>query len=129
MPKIIDRRSNCKNGLKAARLSLKYSRPKKRLSRNVSLLSDFLEQMLDDYQPPQLERKALVHGHCHHKAIMAMESEKQLFPSSVSTTNCSIPGAAAWHRGLVRFEHAHYDVSMQVGELAYWKCGRRQEIP
>ena len=31
---------------------------------------------MKDYQPPRLERKALVHGHCHHKSVMGMDDEK-----------------------------------------------------
>ncbi len=30
------------------------------------------------WEPPKLHRKALVHGHCHHKSILGFEGEKQL---------------------------------------------------
>ena len=42
------------------------------------LLSEFLEQEGRRLRAAQLERKALVHGHCHHKAIMQIDEEKPL---------------------------------------------------
>ncbi|MFC3294223.1 (Fe-S)-binding protein, partial [Modicisalibacter luteus] len=42
----------------------------RRLHDNSMMFSDFLVNRAENYQPPRLERKALVHGHCHHKAIM-----------------------------------------------------------
>src|SRR5947209_5706971 len=38
----------------------------KRLSSQSFILSEFLHDR--EYRPPQLKRKALVHGHCHHKS-------------------------------------------------------------
>ena len=46
----------------------------KRLSQQSFLLSEFLER--ERYQPPKLRRKALVHGHCHHRAVMTMAAEE-----------------------------------------------------
>ncbi|HEY5315340.1 MAG TPA: FAD-binding and (Fe-S)-binding domain-containing protein, partial [Pirellulales bacterium] len=50
----------------------------KRLHKQSFLLSEFLNKHVDGYQPPRLERKALVHGHCHHKSIMGMSDETAL---------------------------------------------------
>ena len=47
-----------------------------RLRRQTFLLSEFLQQHA--YQPPQLSQKLLLHGHCHHKAIMKMTDEEEL---------------------------------------------------
>src|SRR5690242_8454561 len=40
----------------------------KRLTAQSFILSEFLEREVKDYRPPTLRRKALVHGHCHHKS-------------------------------------------------------------
>src|SRR5258708_32190176 len=42
----------------------------KRLKQQAFVLSAFLARKVENYQPPQLQRKAVVHMHCHHKAIM-----------------------------------------------------------
>ncbi|MDQ3774675.1 MAG: heterodisulfide reductase-related iron-sulfur binding cluster [Pseudomonadota bacterium] len=50
----------------------------KRLSSQTLLLCEFLAQKAPDFVPPQLPRKALVHGHCHHKNILNMSGEQHL---------------------------------------------------
>jgi Fe-S oxidoreductase len=48
----------------------------RRLSQQAFLLSEFLTRKVKDYHPPQLKRKAIVHGHCHHRAVMRMDDEE-----------------------------------------------------
>ena len=50
----------------------------KRLSSQTSLLCEFLVQKAPNFGPPELARKALVHGHCHHKSILKMSGEQHL---------------------------------------------------
>src|SRR5262249_32955270 len=50
----------------------------RRLQRQAFLLSEFLDQEVKGYRPPRLNRKALVHGHCHHKAVMKMDAEERI---------------------------------------------------
>src|SRR5689334_9029733 len=47
-----------------------------RLSKQTYLFSEFLDEA--GYQPPALNRRAVVHGHCHHKALMKMGDEEQV---------------------------------------------------
>ncbi len=48
-----------------------------RLSKQTFLLSEFLNQRSRRTTGRRgCERKALVHGHCHHKSVMGMEDEK-----------------------------------------------------
>jgi Fe-S oxidoreductase len=87
----------------------------RRLSRQSFLLSEFLEKKVENYTPPKLQRKALVHGHCHHKAIMKMDDEEAVLRKlgldfTVPDSGCC--GMA----GAFGFEREHYDVSMACGE-------------
>jgi FAD/FMN-containing dehydrogenase/Fe-S oxidoreductase len=88
----------------------------KRLREQTYLLSELLNRKLKDYRPPQLERKALVHGHCHHKAVMKMDDEEKILRklgldfSVVDSGCCGMAGSFG-------FERDHYDVSLAVGEL------------
>ena len=43
-----------------------------RLRHQTFLLSEFLETHAPGYHPPELSGKVLLHGHCHHKALMKM---------------------------------------------------------
>ena len=49
------------------------------------------------YEPPQLARKVLLHGHCHHKAIMKTRPTRNRCSGRWAPT-CSrrMPAAAAW---------------------------------
>src|SRR5699024_12220253 len=46
------------------------------LARHSYLLSGFLDRI--GYAPPRLDRKVLVHAHCHHHAVIGVESEKNM---------------------------------------------------
>jgi Fe-S oxidoreductase len=88
----------------------------KRLSEQTFLLSEFLNRKVEDYRPPRLERKAIVHGHCHHKAIMKMTDEEQLL-EKLGLDFQIIDSGCCGMAGSFGFEREHYDVSIAVGEL------------
>jgi Fe-S oxidoreductase len=100
----------------------------KRLSKQTFLLSEFLNGELKDYQPPRLERKALVHGHCHHKAIMGMDDEKELLKKI--GLDCDMPDdGCCGMAGSFGFESGrHYDVSVAVGERVLLPAVRQQDL-
>ena len=58
------------------------------------LLSELLAED-QDYRPPQLRRHALVHGHCHHKAVLGIGAESELLTASGSIARRPRPAAAA----------------------------------
>ncbi|MGH9470866.1 MAG: (Fe-S)-binding protein, partial [Terriglobia bacterium] len=87
----------------------------KRLSRQTFLLSEFLDKELPEYHPPSLHRKAIVHGHCHHRAIMTMESEKRVLDKMGLDYNLLDSGCCGMAGGF-GFEKEHYELSVNVGE-------------
>ena len=89
----------------------------KRLSQQTSLLSEFLEKQAEHYQFPQLHRKAVVHGHCHHKAIMGMKDEEAVL-SRLGLDYRALDSGCCGMAGAFGFEKDHYDVSIKVGERA-----------
>ncbi len=87
----------------------------RRLSQQSFLLSEFLEKQVQNYQFPPLQRKAIVQGHCHHKAIMKMRDEQAVLAKlglDVEVLDSGCCGMA----GSFGFEKDHYDVSIKVGE-------------
>jgi FAD/FMN-containing dehydrogenase/Fe-S oxidoreductase len=88
-----------------------------RLSVQVFTLSEFLQKKAPDFKIPALHRKAIVHGHCHHKSIMKMDCEKAVLKKTgldfeiLPTTCCGMAGYFGYEKG------KHYDVSIQAGEL------------
>src|SRR5205823_12188934 len=44
-----------------------------RLTRQVMTLEELLAHHAPDWRPPPLKRKAIMHGHCHHAAIIGLD--------------------------------------------------------
>lgn len=87
----------------------------RRLKEQTFLLSEFLEKKAPDYHPPQLQRKALVHGHCHHKSVLKMKPEEDLLRGM--GLDCEMPDSGCCGMaGSFGFEADKYEVSQAVGE-------------
>ena len=94
---------------------LPHDEDAKRLSQNTLTLSEFLIKEAGDYKPPKLDRKAIVHGHCHHKAIMGMSDEEKLL-SNLGLNFEILDSGCCGLAGSFGFENDHYDISMKIGE-------------
>jgi FAD/FMN-containing dehydrogenase/Fe-S oxidoreductase len=96
----------------------------KRLYRQTYTLGEFLTKI--EYQPPALHRKAVVHGHCHHKAIMHMDGENSILREMgldyelLDSGCCGMAGAFG-------FEHDKYAVSVKAGERVLLPAVRKAE--
>jgi len=97
-----------------------------RLSRQTFLLSEFLEKRVNDYQPPELKRKALVHGHCHHHAVMKMTDEEEILKKMGLDYHLLNSGCCGMAGGF-GFEKDHYEVSIKVGERVLLPAVRKAE--
>src|SRR5450755_4715036 len=86
------------------------------LSKQVFLLSEFLEQRAKDFPLPELPRRALIHGHCHHKAIMKMTAEEAVLQRMGVNFTAPAPGCCGM-AGAFGFEKEKYEVSKAIGEL------------
>jgi Fe-S oxidoreductase len=86
------------------------------LSKQVFLLSEFLEQYAKDFPIPKLARKALLHGHCHHKAIMKMTAEEVVLQRTGIDFTAPAPGCCGM-AGAFGFEKEKYEISKAIGEL------------
>ncbi|MGO9127344.1 MAG: FAD-binding and (Fe-S)-binding domain-containing protein [Terriglobales bacterium] len=86
------------------------------LSRQTFLLSEFLAQKAKHFRLPKLQRRALVHGHCHHKSIMKMIDEETVLREMGIDFYAPAPGCCGM-AGAFGFEEDKYAISMAVGEL------------
>jgi Fe-S oxidoreductase len=85
-----------------------------RLRRQTFLLSEFLVHEAG-YRPPQLRRKALVHGHCHHKSVLKFDSEQELL-KRLGLDFQILDSGCCGMAGSFGFEAGKYEVSVQIGE-------------
>jgi FAD/FMN-containing dehydrogenase/Fe-S oxidoreductase len=86
------------------------------LSRQTFLLSEFLETFASNLPLPQLHRKALLHGHCHHKSLMKMTAEESVLHRLGIDFQSPAPGCCGM-AGSFGFEPDKYDLSIAIGEL------------
>jgi FAD/FMN-containing dehydrogenase/Fe-S oxidoreductase len=86
------------------------------LSRQTFLLSEFLETKAKNLPLPQLNRKALLHGHCHHKSLMKMTAEEAVLRRLGVDFQSPAPGCCGM-AGSFGFERDKYDISIAIGEL------------
>jgi FAD/FMN-containing dehydrogenase/Fe-S oxidoreductase len=95
-----------------------------RLQNNCFTLADFLKKKAPNYRIPRLHKKALLHGHCHQKALDTLNdkqygmlySEKDALKEMGVELDvpdsgcCGMAGAFGYEEG------SHYDVSIKAGE-------------
>jgi Fe-S oxidoreductase len=86
------------------------------LSRQTFLLSEFLETKAKNFPLPRLNRKAVLHGHCHHKSLMRMTAEESLLCRLGVDFHAPAPGCCGM-AGSFGFERDKYDISMAIGEM------------
>ena len=87
-----------------------------KLSRQTFLLSEFLDREAKHFAVPELKRKALIHGHCHHKSVMGMSAEESVLRGMGVDFYAPAPGCCGM-AGSFGFEAHKYDVSLAIGEL------------
>ena len=80
------------------------------------LLSEFLEKHASGFHLPEIARPALVHGHCHQKAIMKMTSQETVLKRLAIEYSMPAPGCCGM-AGSFGFEKQTCDVSLAIGEL------------
>lgn len=94
---------------------LPHDEDAKRISLQTLTLAEFLQQQAPDWEPPRLERSALVHGHCHQKAVMGMTAEQQLYERMGLDAEMLDAGCCGL-AGSFGFEAGHHDISVAIGE-------------
>jgi FAD/FMN-containing dehydrogenase/Fe-S oxidoreductase len=94
---------------------LPHDEDAKRLSLQTLTLAEFLEAHARDWDMPKLSRRAIVHGHCHHKAVMGMSAEEATLErlgldfELLDSGCCGVAGSFG-------YEADHYDLSVKIGE-------------
>src|SRR5207237_8166956 len=94
----------------------------RRLRDQSFLLSEYLERL--KWQPPRFARKALVHGHCHHKALVKMKSEEAQL-AKLGLDYQLLDSGCCGMAGAFGFERHHYEVQIKYGERLAFPAGRK----
>jgi FAD/FMN-containing dehydrogenase/Fe-S oxidoreductase len=97
-----------------------------RLRSQTFLLSEFLEHHAPGYQPPRLKRRVILHGHCHHKALMKMRDEESLL-RKMETTLEPLDAGCCGMAGPFGFAKEKFAVSQVIGERVLLPAARQAD--
>lgn len=96
---------------------LPHDHDARRFSQQVFLLGEFLDKHAPRYSPPPFEpkSKALLHGHCHQKALMGMDPDVKWL-NKLDLDVELIDSGCCGMAGSFGFEKEKYEVSVKCGE-------------
>jgi FAD/FMN-containing dehydrogenase/Fe-S oxidoreductase len=86
-------------------------------------LEEFLSA-LPDYRPGRLERRAVVHGHCHQKAIVGMGPTTDVLSRVEGLEFTVLDSGCCGMAGSFGYEEGHYEVSRACGERVLFPAVR-----
>jgi Fe-S oxidoreductase len=86
-----------------------------RVSESTMTLAEFLQEHAEGWDMPRLSRRAIVHGHCHHDAIMGLDPDKKLL-ERLGLDYELLDSGCCGMAGSFGFEADKYDISVAVGE-------------
>ncbi|MCE3554704.1 FAD-binding protein [Pseudonocardia sp. RS11V-5] len=94
---------------------LPHDNDARRLAGNAYHFGEFFTAF--DVEPPRLKGKALLWGHCHHRATGGIGTEQQVLERMGLEVE-SLSGGCCGLAGSWGFETGKYDISMDCGEQA-----------
>ena len=95
-----------------------------RLRNQTFLLSEFLQNHAPDYVPPSLSRKVILHGHCHHKALMKINDEESLL-QKMGVELQSLDSGCCGMAGPFGFQKDKFEISQAIAERVLLPTVRR----
>ncbi len=98
----------------------------------VFTLDEFLAKEIDNETLsstdfPRENKKILIHGHCHQKALASMTPLKKVLTTPENFDVQMIPSGCCGMAGSFGYEKQHFEVSMKIGELVLFPKVREAE--
>ena len=88
----------------------------RKLAQTAMLLDEFLIARAPHFNPPPLKRTALVHGHCHQKALAGMNSELALLEKAAGLRVQAPDAGCCGMAGAFGYDARRFDVSRAIAE-------------
>jgi Fe-S oxidoreductase len=98
----------------------------RRLSAQTLAIEEFLFRHVqaNGWPAPAAEKRILLHGHCHQKALVGMEPSLGLLRAAGFTVDLVDSGCCGM-AGSFGFEREHYNLSLAMGERRLLPAVRR----
>jgi Fe-S oxidoreductase len=97
----------------------------RRLQQQTFLLSEFLEQKVEDYSPRQVKREAVVHGHCHHKSALKFDDEEAVL-KKLGLDYKILDSGCCGMAGAFGYEQEHYDIGSNAANACFFQRFAKQ---
>lgn len=102
------------------------------VAENAFLIEEFIareirEGRLDALPFSSKERRYLLHGHCHQKAIAGVQDTVKILGLLPNTQVDVIPSGCCGMAGSFGYEKKHYEFSMKIGEMVLFPAIREAE--
>ena len=95
----------------------------KQIAGAAMMLEEFLLSV-PGWKPGRLERRALVHGHCHQKALVGMEPTREVLGRVEGLEFTLLDSGCCGMAGSFGYERGHYEVSRAAGERVLFPAVR-----
>jgi FAD/FMN-containing dehydrogenase/Fe-S oxidoreductase len=93
------------------------------LEQSSYMLEEFLNTIAG-FSPGRLERRAIVHGHCHQKALVGMGPTTTLLDKVEGLDYTVLDSGCCGMAGSFGYEKGHYEVSQACGERVLFPAVR-----
>ena len=87
----------------------------RRLARQSFLLTEYLDRRPDLELGSLAGEKALVHGHCHHRAVLDFDAQQRVL-DRIDVEHTVLDSGCCGMAGAFGFREEHYDVAQACGE-------------
>ena len=101
-----------------------------KLSNNVLLIDEFISQEIDKGHIVSRsfiseEKKILLHGHCHQKALSSISHTEKILSLPVNYSVKTIPSGCCGMAGSFGYEKEHFKLSNKIGEMVLFPAIRQ----
>lgn len=86
-----------------------------RVAESAMTLAEFLQEHAEGWSMPRLGRRAIVHEHCHHEAVMGTDPDRKLL-ERLGLDFEMLDSGCCGMAGSFGFEADKYEISVAVGE-------------
>jgi FAD/FMN-containing dehydrogenase/Fe-S oxidoreductase len=86
-----------------------------RLRAQTFTLGEYLATRGEGFRPPQMKRRAIVHGHCHQKSVLTMDGDATVL-NALGVDFELLESGCCGMAGSFGFEEDKYELSQQIGE-------------
>ncbi len=101
------------------------------LAENTFLFEEFFMRLLREekvelkFRPA--DKKYLLHGHCHQKAVVGLTDTEQMLALIPNATVETVDSGCCGMAGSFGFEKEHYDISIKMGERKLFASVRKAD--